>query len=303
MKLLDYIFAARPLLLLPVWSIFLVCLHYHHELAEITFVWQDFVILTGLTVLTAAAYYINQVYDKESDEKNSKVGFLSKGLVRPVTLMALYIIFSVLALSVSVFLSLATFAIFLQLFLFSFVYSVPPLRLKDRPISGLFANAYSFGFLIPLSVMPSFSQHTAGLLGWDNPFYFFLSVLGVHILTTIPDIRGDRATGKKTIGVVLPVRVALLIAMAAFAGAAFVAQASNILPLMVIAIISTTLTLAALVTSKIQIILAAAKIPILLLTLLAGYFYPAYLFFIVALLFLTRAYYKKRFNLVYPRLT
>jgi len=34
MKQLDYIFAARPMLLLPVWSIFLVALHYHHELAQ-----------------------------------------------------------------------------------------------------------------------------------------------------------------------------------------------------------------------------------------------------------------------------
>jgi 4-hydroxybenzoate polyprenyltransferase len=302
MKLFDYIFAARPPLLLPVWSIFLVCLHYHHKLAGKTFVWQELIILAGLTVLTASAYYINQVYDKESDEKNSKLGFLQKGLVSPVTLMALYIMFSVLALTVSVFISQATFFVFLQLFLISFIYSVPPLRLKDRPISGLFANAYSFGFLIPLSIMPAINQHNAGLLGWDNPLYFFLSVMGVHILTTIPDIRGDRATGKNTIGVVLPVRVSLFVAISAFLGAAFVAQVSNYLPLMVIAIISATLTLAALVTSNIQVILAAVKVPILLLTLLAVYFYPVYLVFVVATLFATRAYYKKRFNTVYPRL-
>lgn len=303
MKLLDYIFAARPMLLLPVWSIFLVALHYHHELAEKTFSWPDLLILACLTILTAAAYYINQVYDKDSDERNSKLGFLQKRMVSARTLMAMYIIFSVLALSAAVFISTALFIIFLQLLLFSFIYSAPPFRLKDRPISGLFANAYSFGFLIPMSVMPFITQHNAGLLGWDNPLYFFLSVLGVHILTTIPDKAGDKATGKKTIGVILPLRAALFMALISFAGAALVAHYSNFLLLMIIAVISTALTLTALLTSNLQIILAAAKIPILLLTLLAGYFYPIYFLFVVALLFLTRAYYKRRFNVVYPGLT
>ena len=303
MKLLDYIFAARPMLLLPVWSIFLVALHYHHELAEKTFSWSDLLILSCLTILTAGAYYINQVFDIESDKLNSKLGFLQKRLVSAGMLMAMYIIFSVLALSAAVFISTTLFIIFLQLLLLSFVYSAPPFRLKDRAVSGLFANAYSFGFLIPISVMPLITQHSAGLMGWDNPFYFFLSVMGVHILTTIPDIKGDKAAGKKTIGLILPLRVALLSAFMSFGGAALVAHYSNFLPLMIIAVISATLALTALVSTNFQIILAAAKIPILLLTLLAGYFYPIYFLFVVALLFLTRAYYKKRFNVVYPGLT
>ncbi|MCH7691461.1 MAG: UbiA family prenyltransferase [candidate division Zixibacteria bacterium] len=303
MKLLDYIFAARPMLLLPVWSIFLVALHYHHELAEKTFSWPDLLILSCLTILTAGAYYINQVFDIESDKLNSKLGFLQKRLVSAGILMAMYIIFSVLALSAAVFISTTLFIIFLQLLLLSFVYSAPPFRLKDRAVSGLFANAYSFGFLIPISVMPLITQHSAGLMGWDNPFYFFLSVMGVHILTTIPDIKGDKAAGKKTIGLILPLRVALLSAFMSFGGAALVAHYSNFLPLMIIAVISATLALTALVSTNLQIILAAAKIPILLLTLLAGYFYPIYFLFVVALLFLTRAYYKKRFNVVYPGLT
>ena len=125
----------------------------------------------------------------------------------------------------------------------------------------------------------------------------------MHILTTIPDKAGDKATGKKTIGVILPLRAALFMALISFAGAALVAHYSNFLLLMIIAIISAALTLTALLTSNLQIILAAAKIPILLLTLLAGYFYPIYFLFVVALLFLTRAYYKRRFNVVYPGLS
>jgi hypothetical protein len=46
---------------------------------------------------------------------------------------------------------------------------------------------------------------------------------------------------------------------------------------------------------------AAAKLPLLLLTLLAGFFYPGYFLFVVALLFGTRIYYRRRFHIAYPR--
>ena len=58
----------------------------------------------------------------------------------------------------------------------------------------------------------------------------------------------------------------------------------------------------ALVVRSQQAVLFAAKRPILLLTLLAGYHYPVYLAFVVALLILTRTYYARRFGMVYPRL-
>jgi hypothetical protein len=35
---------------------------------------------------------------------------------------------------------------------------------------------------------------------------------------------------------------------------------------------------------------------------LAGYFFPVYFLFIVALLIATRIYYRKRFDVIYPRL-
>ena len=46
----------------------------------------------------------------------------------------------------------------------------------------------------------------------------------------------------------------------------------------------------------------AAKMPLLALTLLAGYYYPVYLGFVVALLVGTRTYYHRRFGVIYPEL-
>ncbi len=302
-RIADYLFAARPMLILPVWSIYLVSLHYHHQLAAKKFSIENLAVLTGLTLLTAGAFYVNQIFDKATDQANQKVLFLQYQLVNEKSLMTLFIITAVMAIAFAALYSKVIFFIYLQLFGLGFIYSAPPLRLKDRPISGLLVNAYAFGFLVPISIMPDITQHNAGLLGWDNPFYFFLSVMGVHILTTIPDSSGDKQTGKKTIGAVFPKKIALLLSLFAFTGAALVALKSNFTFLIIIAGVAAIVTLAAVLTSGDRLVLLAAKLPILLLTLLAGYFYPAYLLFVVVLILTTRTYYQRRFNITYPKLT
>lgn len=290
------------MLLLPVWSIYLVALHFHHGLAGTMFSWEDLAVMAGLTLLIAGAYYVNQIYDGDTDMANQKVLFLQYRLVDENTLLKLFIIFSVVPAAIVVMFSKTLFFIYVQIFALGYIYSAPPFKLKDRAISGLLVNSYAFGFLIPVSVMPNINQHNAGLLGWDNPFYFFLAVMGVHILTTLPDVAGDKAAGKRTIGVVFPQKISILLSLFAFAGAALVALKSGFTVLVIIAGLSALVTLAGLLFPNDRLVLLAGKLPIFLLTLLAGYFYPPYLLFVVALIFVTRAYYKRRFKITYPKL-
>ncbi len=301
-RVLDYFFAARPMLLLPVWSIYLAALHYHHELTGKQFSLENLAVMAGLSFMMAGGCYINQIYDKATDRANQKVLFLQNGLVDETTLMKLFILFSIIPVAAAAFYSKALFFIFLQLFGLGFIYSAPPFRLKDRPITGLLVNSYAFGFLITVSIMPEISQHNIGLLGWDNPIYFFLSVMGVHILTTLPDAPGDRASQKRTIGVILPKWLAVLLSFLVFAAASLVALNSGFIILSVIAGISAAVTLGAMIISNERLVLFSAKLPILLLTLLAGYFYPIYLLIVVALIFVVRTYYQRRFSITYPNL-
>lgn len=302
MKALDFIFAGRPMLLLPVWSIFLVSLHYHHELARDSFGYEDLLMLLGLSLLAAGAYYINQVYDVDSDARNDKLGFLQHGLLSARSLSAACLIVSVAAFGLTAVFSFATLMIYAQLFVIGYLYSAPPFRLKDRAFWGLAANAWSFGMLIPLSVMPGITQHNAGLLGWDNPFYFLLAVGSIYCLTTIPDREGDRVSGKRTLAVILPVGIVKLLALILMAAAAAVAFASGFQELVIVALVSLFPILLSLLVPIKTMELAAAKLPILLLTLLAGSFYWRYFVFVVFLVILTRIYYMKRFRIIYPRL-
>ncbi len=302
MKLLDFIFAARPMLHLPIWSIYLVALYYHHQLSGGRFQWVNAGMLVCLSLLASGAYYLNQVHDRDSDIINRKLGFLQKGFLTERDLMAAYLLVSLVAIGWGLVVSLFIVFIFLQLFVFGYLYSASPFRLKDRPIAGIVVNAYTFGLLVPFTVMPEFTLHNAGLLGWDNPIYFFLAVTSIYLLTTLPDRVGDRATGKRTVAVLVSPRLVMLLALLLMVLGAYVADRSQRNLLTLVALVSTLPVLAALFVRRQKLDLFAAKLPILLLTLVAGYFYPVYLLFVVVLIVLSRIYYKRRFNLMYPKL-
>jgi 4-hydroxybenzoate polyprenyltransferase len=302
MKALDYFFASRPMLLIPVWSVYLVSLEYHHRLSGEAFSLIDLAIMGLLTLAFAGAYYINQVYDEQSDRLNEKVGFLQKGLVSPIGLSAGFCAVSVAALGAAAVVSLPTLAVLGQIVLLGWLYSAPPVRMKDRPFWGMFANAWAVGLLVSCAVMPDISVHTAGLLGWDNPFYFLTAVASITLVTTIADRTGDAATGKRTLAVVIGPRPTLLVACFLMALACWIAFKSGHAELFYLGALALLFELAALLTNHERMILAAAKVPLLGLIVAAGIFFPAYFLFIVVLLIATRLYYFKRFGIVYPSL-
>jgi len=303
MKSLDFFFAARPLLHLPIWSIYLVSLHYHNQLSREGFDWRDLVMMSGISLLFAGASYLNQVYDFESDRLNNKLGFLQRGLLTSKQLLNGFVIVSVAGMTLTPFFSWLVFFLFAQLLLLVLAYSLPPLRLKDRPVGGLLANAWAFGFLIPVSVMPHMTIHNAGLLGWNTPFYFFFAVGATYALTTIPDRAGDAAVGKRTLAVVLGVTGTMTVAIVLFLLATMTALGPGQLFLFFVAAGAAGLVCGATLLRTESSVRLAAKLPLFVLTLAAGYWYPIYLAFVVALLAATRAYYRRRFQASYPELS
>ncbi|HOD66451.1 MAG TPA: UbiA family prenyltransferase [candidate division Zixibacteria bacterium] len=303
MRWLDYLFAARPLLHVPVWSIYLVSLHYHQMASGREFHGEDLATPALLSLLCAGAYYLNQVYDREGDALNGKLGFLGPGRLSERGLLGAHLALSVLALAGAALLSWGLLLVFAQLLVLGYIYSAPPLRLKDRPFWGLAANAWSFGLLIPLTVMRDLSEHTVGLLGGDTPVYFLLAVGGTYLLTTIPDRAGDGATGKRTLAVVWPVGWVKAAALALTGLAAAVAWRGGLAELAGVALISLAPIAVTLLAPSPSSERLAAKAPIAILTLAAGWWFPAYLIFVVVLAAATSVYYRARFNQIYPRLT
>ncbi len=302
MRALDLFFAARPMLHLPVWTVYFISLNNHLVRTGDSASWYDLAIVIALNLAFAAAFYINQYFDLESDRINKKLGFLQRNFLSSEQIITAFLISSLLAMALSSFRGWTGLGVLAQIVLLAWIYSAPPARLKDRPIWSLVSNIWAHGFLVSLVASDDKLVSVFNFSELADPLFFSLSVGAISLMTMIPDREGDAATGKRTLPVVLGVRPSLALALVFMCGAAYVAYLSANPLLLYLAAFSGGMILAALVTGSERLILAAIKLPLLLMTLLAGFYCPAYLLFVVALVISTRIYYKKRFGLIYPAL-
>jgi len=296
-KAIDFIFAARPMLLLPVWSIYLICIKLMHP--DDLFGKDELISLISLTLVFAGTYYINQLYDYKSDLINKKLGFLQKGIITGREMSYAYIglsLFGVILANISGRYLGSTISL---IFLLGYLYSAPPARLKDRAMGGLLANIIAYGVLIPAAA--AVDIEVWGELINSIIIYFALIVGAGYLLTIIPDREGDKRTGKTTIAAYLSDRPIIMIGLLLLLLSICFSYMTGSQSLILISSVSAGLFFIAFITISEKLILFSCKFPILMTSLLAGYFYPIYLIFIVVLIVLTRLYYKKRFGMVYPK--
>jgi len=299
LKVIDFVFAARPMLLFPLWSIFIISFSIINNGQDIGL--SEFILLSGLTLLVSGAYYINQVYDIETDRINNKLSFLQTGKITKREMIAAYLSTSVLGLAVGFYISMSSGMICIVVFVLGYLYSAPPFRLKDRPVLGLLSNAFAYGTIVPMAV-PGFWSCAVRTQIYIVGYFTFL-VAAAYLLTLIPDREGDIKSGKKTLAVKLSDRMLLFFGMILIARTVFLGNSMDNLYLIIISSTAFFLFLIAFLYKKKGLILFACKLPIFLMTLLAGYYNPVYLIFIIVLLIITRVYYKMRFGIIYPRLT
>lgn len=286
------------MLLLPVWSVYLVVyqLHSGHQPIHV----RSALTLIGASLLFIGAYFINQLYDFETDRINMKLGFLQRRLIRRSEMTAAYISVSLVASVLGFIVQYKIGILFILMLILGFFYSAPPLRFKDRPVGGLLTNAVAYSLLLPLTI-PGFMDNF-DLRRLLIAAYFFSAISATYLLTVIPDCEGDRKVGKITLAALLPDRPIILIGTILLCSALYVSYIIDHNYLQIITVISIALFLVALIFPRTGVVPVACKLPILLMSLLAGYYYPVYLIFIIVLLFLTRLYYSRRFGIIYPRL-
>ncbi len=297
-KAIDYIFAARPLLHLPVWSVYLVV----RGPSQLSL--SDLLILSGLSAIVAGAYYINQIFDEETDRINDKLGFLQKGLTSRRGFLLLFLLTSVAGLTAVTIASPRLLILVGLQFLLGLAYSVSLLRFKDRPWLGLLTNACCYGLLVPAIALASQTPDLSLMACLTHPqaLYFLLAVAAIHIMTTLPDREGDAASGKKTVAVILSPGTCRLLAGVLLLGATVLAFSAQLIILAIVALTGAGAVIVSYFVRRDKLDLLAAKLPLLLLTVMAGWMHPYYAAFVVALILATRVYYRKRFGITYPKL-
>jgi len=299
MKKLDYLFITRPVLMPPVWTILLLG---HHR----AFLFSSHSNAVGfvfflISVSVGAVYVLNQIHDVESDKINKKLFFLTDGYISLQNAWAE----SILLISVGVigafFLSFQLGVLFIVGFLLGYLYSSPPLSLKNRHIWGLLSNALGHGSLTFLIGWCTSSDLTLKALLFSTPY--LLAVGAVYLNTALPDIEGDRGAKKITLGVKLGVPRATRLSLVLVLCSVFLAGGLKDLAFVIAAALSFPFFFYAALTKTMKQIILSSKMAVLFLTIAAAIFYPWYFILLIAGFLATRVYYKLRFNLEYPTIS
>ncbi len=162
--------------------------------------------------LSFIIYGLNDLHDIEVDKKNPRKGGIWGAKLSPEDapwVKQLIVVFSALIILAAIS-TLNPLHIFLSLFAIGipYIYSVPPIRLKSRPIlDSLVCVFYGIG---PLLYAYSLS---GGLL--LHPYIFSLSLgfSGLHAIATIMDVAHDRKTGTRTFAAAFGTRAPAIFAL------------------------------------------------------------------------------------------
>lgn len=158
---------------------------------------------------------LNDIYDIESDSINERKGGVYgarlKNTEKPSLLRYIYIasIFSFLPAAL-----LGSYGLLISsgaILLLAYAYSVPPIRLKSRPVFDSFTNG--FGALL---VFMSGFWVAGGNTGYPKPgliLCIFIFAFVVHALGAYMDYESDKKTNDKTIAVFLGKKVTLLLCL------------------------------------------------------------------------------------------
>lgn len=292
----DHFFLTRPTLILVVWIFPLA----GARGLDVPFL-QMAALLFQYFCILGSAFIINQLHDQEGDAENGKCESLTRGLVSEESALRLSWILLIAGLVTALSLGLRNLLLTSLFFLLTAVfYNKPPIAAKDRPLAGPLLLAFSYAILV---------MQGAGLAGWFSLMVAFWTSapivaagFAISLLTTIPDLEGDRKTGKRTFAVVFGVDRCWIAAAAAMALAALLALAGSDWTVGYPALASTLLMFHGLFTGP---EVRAGKVARWSILLMGLALVPHHLWLAVLVpvyLLFARSYYRDRFDLSYPSL-
>jgi len=294
---LDYIFVLRPALMPPVWTVFLLGNGFRATHLPEPVHWPLVLGFGMLTCLFGAVYLLNQYFDVESDRRNNKLHFFPMGLIGKRAARVYYVSLNVMALALAAAVSLRVFLVALIIIVLGVAYSADPWRWKDRAYPALLANAAAHGTLVFLvGWFISAGKPGEGVM---NSLPYFFAVGAIYILTAIPDTQGDLEVGKRTLAVVLGRERAARWALGWYWASVLLAF-WNLDLLFVIAALPLAYVFIKAAAGRPEAAIRAVRWAVGLLSLVACLYFPWYLAILVVGYYLTRRYYRWRFDLAYP---
>jgi len=161
-----------------------------------------FIFVLMLSMFTGFSFAINDCYDvKEDQAKESSNNPIVRGKLSLKRAKAFSFSLAVLGIVLSLWFGLLVFVYFLFLTLLSFLYSVPPFRLKSRFPLDILSHGLFFGVLVLFLPALIFGLFTVPLL-LVSASIFILSV-SIELWNHIDDFESDKKAQLQTTACVL----------------------------------------------------------------------------------------------------
>ena len=263
---------------------------------------QDFRLILLLMVLFAATmggcFLLNQLQDIESDRRNKKLFIIAEGHINRWAAIIEIVILLVLSLSLAFYIS-AEIGLLVAIFIIitGYLYNFKPFRLKNRPWGSLFANGL-MGWLA-FSIGWASRQPMGARLIFDSlPYLFFNTAL--YLFTTLPDREGDMQSGKRTLAVVYGSKFIVCAAFLLYLGSMIWGIIVHDKQALFFILLSLPFFLLTLKEKNTESTMRATKFAILFFALAVCLKWPYYFILMITTFFVTRWYFRMRFNFDYP---
>ncbi|RMH96299.1 MAG: hypothetical protein D6681_12455 [Calditrichaeota bacterium] len=309
LRLLDYVYLARPILFFPGWTTllagYMAARGVHTRFfspGELVHPWPFPAPLMLLMIAFAAAmggcFILNQLQDVATDRRNHKLFLLGEGVIPPSHGYAEAALLILLALAVGAGMGGALLSVLIIFVVVTgYLYNYPPFVWKDYPLRGLLANmamgwlAFALGWLL---VEPA----GGALVGASLPYLLYNTAL--YLLTTVPDMAGDAQAQKVTFPVRYGLRRTLRLSGVGLFLALIVAGVLGDQLLLGAGLLASPFFLRAVLRETVASVVVAVKMGIFFLSLMVCVKFPCFLIMIAAAFIVTRFYYKQRFGIDYP---
>ncbi len=246
----------------------------------------------------ASVFIINQFTDIQSDQKNNKLFLLADGMVSRKTAISETTVCILLAFFFAVQKDIHLVMLCFALFLVTGIgYSLPPFLWKDRPIAGLLVNLIGglLTFMIGWQITAMLTLETI-----INAVPYMFAIGAVYLLTTMPDKIGDQHVGKITFAVKFDLRTTILTALLLEIACLILAILFMDFLILFPALAVLPFFVKLLFKDDLSSIIQATRFAILFLSLAVVLLFPAYAVLMLGIFFLSKWYYRNRFQLNYP---
>jgi len=305
LAVLDYFFVLRPMLFFPGWATLMAgyfAARYQGQIAlrglQGAALPETAWLLIAFGAAMGASFLLNQLADIESDRLNNKLFIIAEGHISTRAAVAEILFLLVIALLIAFYFSLLTGLIVIVFILVTgWLYNYPPFNFKDKPWWSLLANslmgwlAFSVGWTAVIPTDWALIKHSLPYLFLNTALYFY---------TTLPDIEGDAGSSKKTLAVLYGTDKLIWASFFLFILSLSSAAVLIDYQALFILILSAPFFLLTLGRQRVEKAVRTTKFTILFFNLIIALQAPWYFLLMAGLFFLTRWYFKARFDFDYP---